>query len=285
MIPRAPFGATGHDASRVVFGAAALARGAKADADRALDLLLEHGINHIDVAASYGDAELRIAPWLQRHPGTFFVATKTDKRDYRSAREQIHRSLERLGVDRVDSIQLHNLADVIEWETALGAGGALEVAIEAREEGLVRFIGVTGHGLSIPEMHRRSLERFPFDSILLPYNWVQMQDERYAQRFEAVAALAAERNVALQTIKSLARRRWDGRTATAATWYEPLRDPADVALAVHWVLGRPEAFLLTSGDVDLLPLILDAAERSERRPSDEEMAALAARQEATPLFV
>jgi aryl-alcohol dehydrogenase-like predicted oxidoreductase len=285
MIPRAPFGATGHDSTRVIFGAAALGSVTQDVADRALDVLLEHGINHIDVAASYGEAELRIAPWLRRNPDTFFLATKTGERSYAAAREQIHRSLERLGVDRVDSIQLHNLVDVIEWETALGAGGALEAAIEAREEGLVRFIGVTGHGLSIPEMHRRSLERFPFDSILLPYNWVQMQDERYAQRFEAVAALAAERNVALQTIKSLARRRWDGRTATAATWYEPLRDPADVDLAVHWVLGRPEAFLLTSGDVDLLPLILDAAERSARRPSDEEMAALADRQEATPLFV
>src|ERR687886_16861 len=285
MIERAPFGATGHVSTRVIFGAAALARVSKGDADRALDLLLEHGVNHIDVAASYGDAELRIAPWLQRSAGTFFVATKTEQRDYRGAREQIHRSLDRLGVDRVDSIQLHNLVDVIEWETALGANGALEAAIEAREEGLVRFIGVTGHGLSVPEMHRRSLERFPFDSVLLPYNYVQMQDPRYADRFEAVAALCAERNVALQTIKSLARRRWDGRTATAATWYEPLREQADIDLAVHWVLGRPEAFLLTTGDVDILPLLPDAAERFERRPSDEDMAELAGRQEATPLFV
>src|SRR5918998_3131656 len=285
MIPRMPFGATGHESSRVIFGAAALGSVAKPDADRALDLLLEHGVNHIDVAAGYGDAELRIATWLRRNPDSFFVATKTRQRTYRGAGEEIRRSLDRLGVDRVDLIQLHNLVDVIEWDTALSGGGALEAAVEAREEGLVRFIGVTGHGLSVPEMHRRSLERFPFDSILLPYNWVQMQDERYAQRFEAVAAVAAERNVALQTIKSLARRRWDGRTATAATWYEPLRDPADVDLAVHWVLGRPEALLLTSGDVDLLPLLLDAAERFERRPADDEMAALAGRQEATPLFV
>jgi aryl-alcohol dehydrogenase-like predicted oxidoreductase len=285
MIERAPFGATGHDSTRVIFGAAALARGTKRDADRALDLLLEHGINHIDVAASYGDAELRIAPWLRRHPGEFFLATKTGERGYRGAREQIHRSLDRLGVDRVDSIQLHNLVDVIEWETALSAGGALEAAIEAREEGLVRFIGVTGHGLSVPAMHRRSLERFAFDSILLPYNWVQMRDPRYAEEFEAVAAVAAERSVALQTIKSLARRPWDGRTPSAATWYEPLREQADIDLAVHWVLGRPEAFLLTTGDVDVLPLLFDAAERFERRPADEEMAALAARQEAAPLFV
>src|SRR5919205_3109586 len=195
MIERAPFGATGHESSRVIFGAAALGSVSKADADRALDLLLEHGVNHIDVAASYGDAELRIATWLQRHPGTFFVATKTGQRTYRAAREEIRRSLERLGVDRIDSIQLHNLVDVIEWENALGANGALEAAIEAREEGLVRFVGVTGHGLSIPEMHRRSLERHPFDSVLAPYNHVQMQDERYAETFEALAGVCAERGV------------------------------------------------------------------------------------------
>src|SRR3954454_2069106 len=283
MIDRAPFGATGHESSRVIFGAAALGDVSKADADRTLEVLLEHGINHIDVAASYGDAELRIATWLREHE--FFLATKTGQRTYAAAREEIRRSLDRLGVDHVDSIQLHNLVDVIEWEIALSAGGALEAALEAREQGLVRFIGVTGHGLSVPEMHRRSLERFAFDSVLAPYNWVQMQDQRYADRFEALAAVCAERNVALQTIKSLARRRWDGREATAATWYEPLREQADIDLAVHWVLGRPEAFLLTTGDVEILPRLLDAAERFERRPSDEEMAELAARQEATPLFV
>jgi aryl-alcohol dehydrogenase-like predicted oxidoreductase len=285
VLPRAPFGATGHDSSRVVFGAAALASVSKGDADRALDQLLEHGINHIDVAAGYGDAELRIAPWLKRNPGTFFVATKTGERTYRGAREEIRRSLDRLGVDRVDSIQLHDLVDVIEWDAALSADGALEAAIEAREEGLVRFIGVTGHGLSVPEMHRRSLERFPFDSVLAPYNYVQMQDARYASTFEALAAVCAERNVALQTIKSLARRRWDGRTATAATWYEPLREQADIDLAVHWVLGRADAFLLTTGDVGILPGLLDAAERFERRPSDDDMATLAARSESEPLFV
>ncbi len=285
MIPTAPFGATGHQSSRVVFGAAALGDVSKGDADRTLDVLLEHGVNHIDVAASYGDAELRVASWLSRNPGRFFVATKTGERTYRGAREEIRRSLDRLGVDRVDSIQLHNLVDVIEWETALGAGGALEAAVEAREEGLVRFIGVTGHGLSVPEMHRRSLERFPFDSVLAPYNWVQMQDPRYAETFEALAKVCAEREVALQTIKSLAWRRWEGRETTAATWYEPLRDQADIDLAVHWVLGRSEAFLLTTGDVEILPRLLDAAERFERRPADEEMAELIARRQVEPLFV
>jgi aryl-alcohol dehydrogenase-like predicted oxidoreductase len=285
MIERAPFGATGHESSRAIFGAASLGSVSKRDADRALELLLEHGVNHIDVAASYGDAELRIASWLRRHEGEFFVATKTGERSYAAAREEIRRSLDRLGVERIDSIQLHNLVDVIDWETALGADGALEAAIEAREEGLVRFIGVTGHGLSIPEMHRRSLERFPFDSVLLPYNFVQMQDPRYAETFEALAAVCQERNVALQTIKSLASRRWDGREKTAATWYEPLREQADIDLAAHWVLGRPEAFLLTSGDVELLPKLLDAAERFESRPSEEQMREMAERQDLAPLFV
>jgi aryl-alcohol dehydrogenase-like predicted oxidoreductase len=285
VIEKAPFGATGHESSRVIFGAAALGSVSKGDADRALDVLLAHGVNHLDVAAGYGDAELRIASWLRRNPGEFFLATKTGERSYRGAREEIRRSLDRLGVDRIDSIQLHNLVDVIEWDTALSAGGALEAALEAREEGLVRFIGVTGHGLSVPEMHRRSLERFAFDSVLAPYNYVQMQDERYAATFEALAAVCAERQVALQTIKSLARRRWDGREHTAATWYEPLREQADIDLAVHWVLGRPDAFLLTTGDVEILPRLLDAAERFTGRPSDQQMAELAVRAEAEPLFV
>jgi aryl-alcohol dehydrogenase-like predicted oxidoreductase len=285
MIDRMPFGATGHESSRVIFGAAALGSVSKTDADRAFDLIVEHGVNHIDVAASYGDAELRVATWLRREPGRFFVATKTGERTYRGAREEIRRSLDRLGVDRIDSIQLHNLVDVIDWETALGPNGALEAAIEAREEGLVRFIGVTGHGLPVPEMHRRSLERFAFDSVLAPYNFVQMRDPRYAQTFEALAAVCAERRVALQTIKSLALRRWEGRPKSAATWYEPLREQADIDLAAHWVLGRPEAFLLTTGDVDILPRLLDAAERYEQRPPDEAMADLADRQQLEPLFV
>ena len=278
MIERAPFGATGHESSRVIFGAAALASASKAEADRALELILEHGINHLDVAFSYGDAELRIANWLKEHD--FFVATKTGERTYAAAREQIRRSLDRLGVDHVDLIQLHNLVDVIEWDVALSPGGALEACIEAREEGLVRFIGVTGHGLSVPKMHQRSLGRFDFDSVLCPYNFVQMQDPRYAETFDGLAAMCAERNVALQTIKSLAYKPWEGREHTAATWYEPLTEQADIDLAVSWVLGNPQVFLLTTGDVDVLPKLLDAAERFEARPGDERMRAL----DLAPLF-
>lgn len=284
MIPRAPFGSTGHDSSRTVFGAAAVGSVSHAEAERALELLLEHGVNHIDTAASYGDSELRVASWLKRNPGHFFVATKTGTRDYKGAKEEIHRSLERLGVDAFDLIQLHNLVDVIDWEFALRDGGALEAALEARDEGIVRFIGVTGHGLSVAAMHRRSLERFPFDSVLLPYNFRQLQDARYAEEFEALARVCAERGVAMQTIKSIALAPWDGRPQTASTWYEPLTDPAEVELAVHWVLGREQVFLNTVGDVNLLPHVLAAAERFEARPDDATMDALVQRRSVTPLF-
>jgi aryl-alcohol dehydrogenase-like predicted oxidoreductase len=284
VIAKAPFGNTGHESTRMLFGAAALGSLSQIEADPTLELLLEHEINHIDTAASYGDAELRLAPWLAQHRDRFFLATKTGQRDRAGAREEIHRSLDRLGVDRVDLLQLHNLVDVIEWETALREGGALEAAVEARDEGLVRFIGVTGHGLTVARMHRRSLGRFSFDSVLLPYSYVQMRDARYASDFEALAAVCADRAVAMQTIKAISLAPWDGRKQTAATWYEPLRDQDDIDLAVHWVLGRPGVFLNTVGDVTLLPKVLDAASRYESRPSRETMDELAARRNLVPLF-
>jgi aryl-alcohol dehydrogenase-like predicted oxidoreductase len=284
VIVTAPFGSTGHESTRTLFGAAALSSVTQGEADRTLDLLLERGVNHIDTAASYGDSELRLAPWLKRHRDRFFLATKTGRRDRTGAREEIRRSLDRLGVDHVDLLQLHNLVDVIEWETALREGGALEAAVEARDEGLVRFIGVTGHGLTVAKMHLRSLDRFPFDSVLLPYSYVQMRDERYASDFEALAAVCADRAVAMQTIKAITLAPWDGRKQTAATWYEPLREQADIDLAVHWVLGRPQVFLNTVGDVALLPKVLDAASRHASRPSDEAMDELAERRHLVPLF-
>src|SRR5437870_5800734 len=285
MIPQLPFGRTGHLSSRVIFGGASLGKVTQDVADRALDVLLEHGINHIDVAASYGDAELRIAPWLKRYPRQFFVATKTDQRTAQGGRKELQRSLDRLGVDHVDLWQLHNLADPIEWDTALSPGGAIEAAMQARQQGLVKWIGVTGHGAQIAANHRRSLARFDFDSVLLPYNFVTMQLPYYAENFEALARTCAERNVAVQTIKSIAARPWLGRERSRTTWYQPLEAQSDIDLAVWWVLGRPGVFLNTAGDIDLLPRVLDAAERFEKRPAEAEMAALLARSNTEPLFV
>jgi aryl-alcohol dehydrogenase-like predicted oxidoreductase len=259
-IEKRPFGRTGHLSSAVIFGAAALGRVDQAVADRVLELLLEHGVNHIDVAASYGDAELRIGPWMDRYRGDFFLASKTKERDHAAARDEIHRSLERLRTDRLDLIQLHSLTHPDEWDQALSPGGALDAAIEAKEAGLVRFIGVTGHGWTVAAMHRRSLERFPFDSILLPWNWHFAQRPDYAAEFAATLALAESRGVAVQTIKALARGPWAaGAERTHATWYQPLEDEEAIRTAVHWVLARPGIFLNSVGDVTLLPAVLKAA--------------------------
>lgn len=284
-IARENFGRTKHQSSRVIFGAAALSSVSQQVADRTLEVLVEHGINHIDVAASYGDAELRVKPWLRNARDSFFLATKTGQRKAAEAREELHRSLDRLGVDHVDLWQLHNLADPIEWDTALSPGGAIEAAVEAREQGLVRWIGVTGHGAQIAANHRRSVQRFDFDSVLLPYNFVTMQSPYYAENFEALVATCAERGTAVQTIKSIALRPWLGRERRRTTWYEPLEEQSDIDLAAWWVLGRPGVFLNTVGDVDLLPRVLDAAERFETRPDDAAMRALVERSKTEPLFV
>jgi len=284
MIERRPFGRTGHLSTVTLFGGAALARASQADADRTLDLLLRYGVNHIDTAARYGDSELRIAPWMARHRKDFFLATKTGSRTASEAREDLHRSLERLRVDHVDLIQLHSLGHPDDWDQAMGPGGALEALIEAREEGLARYIGVTGHGWTIAAMHRRSLARFDFDAVLLPYNFFMAQQDRYRTDFEEVLSVCRERNVAVQVIKSVARGPWATGTRTHTTWYQPLEAQADIDRAVHWVLGLPGVFLNTAGDLTLLPRVLDAASRFERRPSDDEMAAMLDSTRMTSLF-
>ena len=221
---------------------------------------------------------------MARHRQDFFLATKTGLRTYQEARDQIHQSLERLRVDSVDLIQLHNLAQPDEWEVAMGPGGALEAAVEAREQGLTRFIGVTGHGVIIPSMHKRSLEWFDFDSVLLPYNYVMMQNPQYAADFEGLLAICQARNVAVQTIKGITRRPWGEQERAYSVWYQPLDQPQALERAVHWVLGRPGVFLNTAGDISLLPRILEAATRFERRPTDEEMQSTVEELAMAPLF-
>ena len=285
MIERARFGRTGHQSSRTIFGAAALSRATAAETDRALELVERFGLNHLDTAASYGDSELRLAPWLKGNGrDRFFLATKTGERTYAAARDQIRASLKRLGVDHLDLIQLHNLVDPTEWETALGPDGALQAAIEARDAGLARFIGVTGHGVTVAARHRESLARFDFDTILFPYNVTQLRDPAYAADVEALLATCAERDVAVQTIKSITLGPWTERPADARTWYEPLTEQADIDLAVRFVLGRDRLFLNTTSGLDLLPKVLDAASRGGPRPSEREMAGLLERRGMTPLF-
>ena len=282
------FGRSGHMSTRTLFGAASLSHVAQQEADRTLEILLQYGVNHIDVASGYGDAELRIAPWLARYRSQFYVATKSDIRTAQGAKEELNRSLERMRIDYVDLWQLHSLADPIEWDTALSPGGAIEAAIEARKQGLIRAIGITGHGLQIAATLRRSLERFDFDAVLLPYNYITMQNSYYAENFNTLLSICQQRNVAVQTIKSIAYQPWMGRQHTSDTWYEPLDDQEDIDGAVHWVLKQPGIFLNTVGDIHLLPKVLDAASRfraDASGPTDQQMQTLVVRLGMVPLFV
>jgi aryl-alcohol dehydrogenase-like predicted oxidoreductase len=283
-IEKIPFGRTGHESTRLLLGAAAFAEVTQKEADTAMDLALSYGINHVDTAASYGDAELRIGDWIGRHGRPSFLATKTEDRTYDKASESIRRSLERLRVDQVDLIQLHYLVDPQEWEIAMGPGGALEAAIDARDEGLVRFIGVTGHDWTVAERHLAALKRFDFDSVLLPYSYTMMQNEQYRLEFEELVSLCQERNVAVQTIKSVVHRPWGDSPHTRSTWYKPLEDQEAIDTAVQWVLGRPGFFLNTVGDIHILPKVLEAAARYEGPVSDEEMAEVVERLQMRPLF-
>jgi aryl-alcohol dehydrogenase-like predicted oxidoreductase len=286
MIEKMPFGRTGHQSTRVIFGAAALSRMSQEKADAVLETVLALGLNHIDTAASYGDSELRLASFLERHRDSFFLASKTGDRSYQGARASIRRSLERLGVDRLDLIQLHNLVEPNEWNTALSPGGALDAAVEAREQGLVRFIGVTGHGTRAAEVHLKSLDRFPFDSVLLPYNFTMVSQPDYAADFEALYEVCQQRGVAIQTIKSIARRRWQDGDGPRYSWYEPLRESDAIGRAVRYVLRRTGLFLNTSSDATLLQQTVDAAASPDRASlSDEGLRQDVTEHQMEPLFV
>ncbi len=271
MIETMQFGGTGHASSRTIFGSAALWSVSQHEADKAFDLLESYGVNHIDTARSYGDAEVRIGSWMRRHRSRFFLATKTGKRTKDEALQELSESLDRLQTDHVDLWQFHSLTDEKEWETVFQEGGALEAALEAKRQGMIRYIGVTGHGLDAPKMHLKSLGRFDFDSVLFPYNYPLMQDSGYARSAEELLQLCSKKKIAAQTIKSLARRNAQEGSHPYTTWYEPLDEQEAVELAVLWVLKDPRVFLNTTGDLTLLPKVLQAALMSEPFPSDKQM--------------
>lgn len=274
MISTMPFGRTQHQSSRALLGAAAFGQVTQAEADAAIELALAAGVNHIDTAASYGESEQRIGSWIARHGKRFFLATKTGERTAGPAYDQIRRSLDRLAVAQVDLLQLHNLVEPEAWQTALGAGGALEAAVRAKEEGLTRFIGVTGHGLAAPAQHLAALDRYPFDSVLFPFSFILSTNAEYWASVVALMEACERRQVAVQTIKAVVRAPWGERPENAPTWYEPLTDIRELDLSLHWVLAHPQTFVNTAGDVKLLPRVLDSIGRftaSTERPATAAM--------------
>ena len=284
MIETLMFGRTGHMSTRLLFGAAAFGGVTQKEADQTMELLMEAGINHIDTAASYGNAEERLGPWTGKYRDRFFLATKTEKRTYAEARESIHRSLELLHTDHLDAIQLHAVIEDSEYEIAMGPGGALEAAIEARTQGLVRFIGITSHTLHAPVIHRMALEKFNFDSVLLPCNYMLLQNPTYAGDFTALLGICKAKNVAVQIIKTAQRRPYAEGERSHDTWYKPFETQAAIDLAIHWALARPGVFINTAGDIHILPMVLDAAKRFQAGPSDAQMEVMLREQEAAPLW-
>ena len=286
MISTLPFGRTNHHSTRTIFGAAALGEVTQSEADDTLRDLLDYGVNHIDTAASYGESELRIAPWMKNHRDDFFLASKTGTRDYAGAKAEIDKSLERLNVDHLDLIQLHSLGDQADWDEVFADGGALQAVVEAKEAGKARFVGVTGHGLDIARLHLRALEIYSFDAVLLPLNYPMSRNADYMSDFDRLRALCRERAIAMQTIKAVTRRPWGEQKQTRATWYQPLEEQDAIDTAVSWLLGNyPEVFLNTVGDIHVLPRVLDAASRFEAAPTDEAMEAMLSEREMAPLFV
>lgn len=257
-------GRLGHHSSVIIYGGAALSQVTQDEADASIQTALDGGINHFDTAASYGESELRLGPWMPRIRDRIFLATKTGERERDAAMASIERSLERLQTDHLDLIQLHSVGNLEDLDRVTGPGGALEAAIAAREQGLVRGIGITGHGHQAPAVHREALRRFPFDTVLTPLNRQLYRDPQYALDFDALVAEAQRQEVGLMIIKSVARRPWqqaDERTHT--TWYEPLVEQAQIDAAVAFVLSRREVTgIATAGDVQLIPRIIDAASRA-----------------------
>jgi predicted aldo/keto reductase-like oxidoreductase len=265
-------GRSGHQSSVLIYGAAALAEVDQATADASVRLALDAGINHFDVAASYGDAELRLGPWMPTIRDRIFLATKTGLRDRDAAWAQINHSLERLQTDHLDLIQVHAVGDSEELDLVTRPGGSLEAVVRARDEGLAGAVGITGHGHQAPATHLEALRRFPFDTVLTPLNWVLAQDPAYLADYQALVAEVQAQDVGLMIIKVASRRNWpegpDGHSY--GTWYEPFDDQERINAAVAWVLSHPEVTgIATPGDVRLLPLVVQAERRRAETSQDE----------------
>ena len=276
-------GRTGHMSSVVTFGAAGIGRVQQDVADRAIAGALALGVNHIDVAPSYGDAELRLKPWIPKIRKDVFLGCKTRERTREAAKAELHRSLERLGTDRLDLYQLHSVGKLGDLDACTARGGALEALVEAREEGLVRWLGITGHTHDAPGTHLEALRRFDFDTVMFPLNFVLWAIPEYRQSAETLLRTCADRDVGVHIIKTVAKDPWGGRAKTQATWYEPFTEEAIIERAVAFVLSRPVTTLCSAGDVTVLPKVLAAAERFRPlNPAEEEELAATAGQYHSP---
>ncbi len=278
------FGRTGHWSTIAIFGGAALWDISQEDADKVMESVIAAGINHIDVAPSYGQAELRIGPWMPRERERFFLGCKTMERTKEGARKEMHESLKRLQTEAFDLYQCHAVTTMEELDKITMKGGALEAFVEARQEGLTRFIGITGHGVQAPQIYLEALRRFDFDSVLFPLNFVQMANPQYRESAEELITTCQARDVGTMIIKTITKGPWGEKQHTATTWYEPFDQSAEIQQAVNFALSYEVTGLCTAGDTHVLPLVIRACENFSRLNQAEREEMIKSGRQLEPLF-
>jgi predicted aldo/keto reductase-like oxidoreductase len=278
------FGRTGHMSTVAIFGAAAFWQIPQTEADKVMEQVIAAGVNHIDVAPSYGEAEIRLGPWMPSERKRFFLGCKTTERTKEGAASELRRSLERLRVDSFDLYQFHAVTTVDELDKIFAPGGAFEAVIKAKEEGLTRFIGITGHGVDAPAIYLEALRRFDFDSVLFPLNFVQFANPMYRKNAEELLRQCRAKDVGTMIIKSVCERPWGDLPKTHNTWYKPFTDAEHIQQCVNFVLSQDVTGLCTVGDVSVLPLVLAACEKFTPMSRDEQEALIATANQYEPLF-
>ncbi|MBU0496173.1 MAG: aldo/keto reductase [Chloroflexi bacterium] len=278
------FGRTGHQSTVAILGAAALGERTPAEVDAVMEQVIAAGVNHIDVAPSYGQAEKRLGPWLARMRDSFFLGCKTMERTREGAAAEMRRSLERLQVDAFDLYQLHAITSMEELDQVTGPGGALEAIRDARAPGLTRFIGITSHGLDAPAVLLEALHRFDFDSVLFPVNFVLYANPAYRRDAVELLRQCRAREVGVMAIKSVARGPWGDRPKTYDTWYVPFDDIEHIQPAVNLALSQDVTGLCSVGDITILPLFLEACARFTPLSLAEQGVLVASANEYEPLF-
>ena len=278
------FGRTGHMSTVAIFGAAAFYEISQEDADKVMEQVIEAGINHIDVAPSYGQAELRIGPWMRRERERFFLGCKTMERTKEGAWKEMQESLKRLHTETFDLYQCHAITTMEELDAITSKGGALEAFEQARREGLIKFIGITGHGVDAPQIYLEALRRFDFDSVLFPLNFVQMAIPEYRRYAEELIATCKAKDIGTMVIKTITKAPWGGRKHTATTWYEPFDQMAEIQKGVNFALSYDVTGLCTVGDTRILPMVLQACESFTRLNEDELEAMIESGKQYEPLF-
>jgi len=278
------FGRTGHMSTVAIFGAAAFGKISQADADKVMEMVIEAGVNHIDVAPSYGQAEIRIGPWMPRERKRFFLGCKTMERTKDGAWKEMHESLQRLQTETFDLYQSHAVTTMEELDAVTMKGGALEAFVQARQEGLTQFIGITGHGVNAPQIYLEALRRFDFDSVLFPLNCAQMANPEYREYAEELIATCKAKDVGTMIIKSITKAPWGDREHTATTWYEPFDNSEEIQKGVNFALSYDITGLCTAGDTRVLPIMLEACENFTRLSDSEREAMIESGKQYEPLF-